>query len=210
VTIKHLVEIVALMLGSDKSREYSLETNPEHCRLALRSIPLTGILGGTPTSGVNGSLPISFTASNGVGSVTLNFTVTVGQLAFSPSTINFGDAFPYIAVSRTLTITNAGTSTVTFTKFSIAAISGDDSSGFLYFSLCPKTLVAGKSCTIIMGLTPDSNFTKAHAANFLITDNAAGSPQVVPMLANVISASLSTLSLNFGNQRTGRRVRQNR
>ncbi|MGA7918298.1 MAG: choice-of-anchor D domain-containing protein, partial [Candidatus Acidiferrales bacterium] len=28
-------------------------------------------------------------------------------------------------------------------------------------------------------------------------------PQVVPMLANVISASLSTSSLNFGNQRTG-------
>ncbi|MGA7919536.1 MAG: putative Ig domain-containing protein, partial [Candidatus Acidiferrales bacterium] len=128
---------------------------------------LTGILGGTPTSGVNGSFPISFTASNGVGSVTLHFTVTVGQLAFSPSTINFGDAFPYIPVARTLTITNAGASTVAFTRFSIAAISGDDSSGFLYFSLCPKTLGAGKSCTIIMGLTPNSNFTKTHAANFL-------------------------------------------
>jgi 6-phosphogluconolactonase len=164
---------------------------------------LTGILGGTPTSGVNGSFPISFTATNGVGSVTLNYIVTVSQLAFSPSTVNFGDTFPSFPVARTFTITNGGATPVHFIKFSITPIAGDDSAGFLYFSLCPDILPPGKSCTLLFGLTPDSNFTKTHAANFVITDNAAGSPQVVPLVATVLPASLSTFNLNFGNQKTG-------
>ena len=164
---------------------------------------LTGILGGTPTSGVNGNFPISFTASNGVGSVTLNFTVTVGQLAFSSSAINLGDAFPGLPVVRTLTITNAGPSAVTFTHFSIAPISGDDSSGFFDLSLCPKTLDAGKNCDIILVFTANSDFSNTHAANLVIADNVPGSPQTVPMSVNVVPASLSTLILNFGNQKKG-------
>ena len=71
--------------------------------------------------------------------------------------------------------------------------------------LCPKTLNPGKSCIILMSLTADSNVTKTHAANLVITDNASGSPQTVLMSATVINphASLSASSLNFGNQKTG-------
>jgi hypothetical protein len=126
-------------------------------------------------------------------------------LKFSPSTLNFGTLYPGSTALATSTVTNTGTSMVTFTSFSVMAISGDDSTGFLGVELCPKTLNGGKSCVIIMSFTADSNVTKTHAANLLIADNASGSPQTIPMTATVINpqASLSASSLNFGNQKTG-------
>jgi hypothetical protein len=56
-----------------------------------------------------------------------------------------------------------------------------------------------------MSYTGDSNVTKTHAANLVITDNAAGSPQMVLMTATVINpiATLSPTSLSFGNQKSG-------
>ena len=130
---------------------------------------------------------------------------TGSTLKFAPASLNFGTVYEGGTELATLTITNSGTSMVTFTNFSVGAISGDDSTGFLGVELCPKTLNAGKSCTIIMSFTADSNVTKTHAANIVIKDNAAGSPQSILMSAVVINpvASLSPTSLNFGNQKSG-------
>jgi len=167
--------------------------------------PLTGILGGTPTAGINGDFPISFIASSSAGVVTSNYAITIGQLTFSSATIDFGDAYPDIPVLRSLTITNAGTSKVTFSSFNIEAISGDDSSGYVSVELCPDTLEAGKSCIVIMEFTADSNVKATHAADFVVKDNVHGSPQIIPMSANVINPipSLSPLILNFGDQNVG-------
>ncbi len=171
----------------------------------------TGVLSGTPASGTPGTYPLTFTASNGVGSnATQSFTLTVAgasvsALTFSPASLNFGTVYAGNFALRLLTITNSGTAMVTFTNFSVAPISGDDSPGFLGIELCPRTLNAGKSCVIIMGFTADLNVTKAHAANLVIADNAPGSPQIVPLSATVINpqVSLGSNSLLFGNQKTG-------
>jgi len=126
-------------------------------------------------------------------------------LKFSPSTLSFGTLYPGSTALATTTVTNTGTSMVTFTSFNVMAISGDDSTGFLGVELCPKTLNAGKSCIIIMSATADSTVTKTHAANLLVSDNAAGSPQTIYMSFTDINpqASLSASTLNFGNQKTG-------
>jgi len=139
------------------------------------------------------------------GGTTQTVNAPGSTLKFSPSPLNFGNVYVGTSEIDTITVTNAGTSMVTFSSFSIASISGDDSSGFLGVSFCPKTLNAGKSCTIIMSFTADSNVTKTHAANLVVADNAAGSPQTLLMTATVINpvASLNPTSLSFGNQKTG-------
>ena len=95
---------------------------------------------------------------------------------------------------------------VTFSSFKVASITGDDSTGFLGVELFPDTLNAGKSCIIIMSFTADSQTTKVHAANLVITDNGVGSPQTIPMtVAAVINplATFSPTSLTFANQKSG-------
>jgi YVTN family beta-propeller protein len=181
-----------------------------------------GSCSGPLTSGA-GSCVITFTSTgsptltatyggdgnfNGSTSTGVSQTVNAASgstLKFSPATINFGTVYVGIPALGETTLTNTGTSMITFTNFSVAPITGDDSSGFLGAELCPKTLNPGKSCIIIMSFTSDSNVTKTHAANLVIADNASGSPQTVLMSATVINpvASLSATSWNFGNQKTG-------
>jgi YVTN family beta-propeller protein len=144
--------------------------------------------------------------NGGVSGGTSQTVSTPGSmLKFSPPALNFGTVYVGTTEILTMSITNTGSSMVTFSSFSIASISGDDSSGFLGIAFCPKTLNPEKSCTIIMSFTADSNVTKAHAANLVMVDNGAGSPQMVLMSATVINpvASLNPSSLSFGNQKTG-------
>jgi hypothetical protein len=172
----------------------------------------TDVLSGTPASGTAGTYPITFTASNSVGSnATQRLTLTVNAgssgstLKISPATLNFGTVYAGTTTLQETTLTNTGSTMITFTNFNVMPISGDDSSGFLGIELCPRTLNAGKSCVVVMSFTADSNVTKIHAASLLITNNALGSPQTVPMSATVINpqAYLSTTNLSFGNQKTG-------
>ena len=75
--------------------------------------PVSGMLAGTPAAGSEGSYPITFTASNGVGSpATQNFTLTVNQ----PAAITSANA-------TTFTVGTAGTFTVTATGFPTPTLS---------------------------------------------------------------------------------------
>jgi len=145
-------------------------------------------------------------AASGPVTGTLTVNSAGSTLKILPSSLNFGTVYINTTALQSTTLTNTGTTMITFTNFAVQSISGDDSTGFLGVELCPKTLNAGKSCVIIMSFTADSKVTPVvHAANLVITDNASGSPQTIPMTATVINpqASLSASSLNFGNQKTG-------
>jgi large repetitive protein len=68
--------------------------------------PATGALGGIPAAGTGGTYPISFTASNGIGSSsTLGFTLTVNQAAAitSPNTTSFA-----FGAASTFNVTTTG------------------------------------------------------------------------------------------------------
>ena len=170
----------------------------------------TGLISGTPAAGTAGTYPISVTATNSQGSVTKAFTIVVNNpgstLRISPSSLNFGTVHTGETALAFTTLTNTGPTMITFTSFAVKPIAGDDSSGFFGIELCPKTLNPGKSCPIVMSFTGDSNVTATHAANLVITDNATGSPQTIPMTVTAVinpRVSLSPSSLNFGTVRTG-------
>ena len=75
--------------------------------------PATGILGGTPGAGTGGTYPLTFTASNGVGSNAVqSFTLTVNQAPAITS-----------ANATTFTVGSAGTFTVTKTGFPAPTLS---------------------------------------------------------------------------------------
>jgi Legume lectin domain/MBG domain (YGX type)/Abnormal spindle-like microcephaly-assoc'd, ASPM-SPD-2-Hydin/Divergent InlB B-repeat domain len=60
----------------------------------------TGALTGTPADGTAGTYPVNFTASNGVGSATLSYMLTVGQaplsITASSATVPYGTGIPTI------------------------------------------------------------------------------------------------------------------
>ncbi|MGO9125672.1 MAG: choice-of-anchor D domain-containing protein [Terriglobales bacterium] len=121
----------------------------------------------------------------------------------SPSKVNFGDLYLWTPGEAFVNLGNIGDAPMTVSGVKITA-PGNDLDDFFAFSFCPQTLAAGKSCKILVICFADPDHYQP-AATLAISDNAPGSPQLVPLSATVINplASLNPKSLNFGNQQVG-------
>ena len=137
----------------------------------------------TLTVGSGAPLGTSTITINGVsgsltGSTTVQLTVTGNGavLTFTPTSLTWlKKLVGTTACCKTVKVTNTGSSAATFSSISI---SGD-------FALnpvagqCATTLAVGKTCKEKVSFTPTQKGLRSGAITF--TDNAAGSPQTVPL-----------------------------
>jgi hypothetical protein len=121
----------------------------------------------------------------------------------SPTSLSFGNqTVNTTGTAQTVTLTNTGTATLTFTSIIIAGAEHLDFAPVVSNS-CGKSLVAGGSCKISVAFSPKA--VGARSATIQLTDNASGSPQVVPLsgTGTLPVASWSTTNLSFGSQTIG-------
>jgi len=145
----------------------------------------TGTLSGTPSS--SGTFNITFSASNTAGTAMQNFTLTVSggpQLNIMPSSINFGNVRFHNLLWQNVTVQNVGTAAVQFSKVWIVLGKGADLDDYFDLNFCPRSLAPGRSCYITVFFNADDLGQSAATLN--ISDNAPGSPQQVPLSANVV------------------------
>ena len=112
----------------------------------------------------------------------------------SPAPLNFGSTTqPQLvgtSASLPVTLTNSGSAPLTITSIGFA---GTNASEFTQNNNCGTALAAGASCTISVTFTPTANGGSGSAtASLSVADNAAGSPQTVPITATVQNFSLTT------------------
>jgi Abnormal spindle-like microcephaly-assoc'd, ASPM-SPD-2-Hydin/Beta-propeller repeat len=100
--------------------------------------------------------------------------------------------------AQTVTLTNAGKSTVSITSISIT---GTNSADFSETNTCGASIAAGASCTITVTFKPTSSGTRT--ASVSVADNAAGSPQTVSLTGTGTFVKLTPSSLNFGSVPVG-------
>jgi hypothetical protein len=173
-------------------------------------VPLTA----TPNSGFNfsnwtGNVANAGSASTTVTmtapqSVTANFTqATSPAVTFNPTSVNFGTQYLFAINAHNVTVTNTGNATLTITKTSITPGPGTSQDDFTFLSFCPKSLTAGKSCIITVFFFGGN--TGSLSATLNLTDNAPGSPQQVPLSANVINPipTYNPSNLHFGSVKVG-------
>jgi len=110
-------------------------------------------------------------------SVALSGTGTA--VKFAPTTVNFGTVTRGTQVSSSITVTNVGTTTITFYA---ATLSGANSADFSFNSgnpPCSGTLAAGAACTFSVFFDPSK--VGLEKANYNMFDNSFGSPQQLSM-----------------------------
>jgi uncharacterized repeat protein (TIGR01451 family) len=133
-----------------------------------------------------GTYSITITGTGGaiVHSTTVTLTVVASiptlQLSFTPANVAFGTVRRGGVAAKSVTVKNPGTGAVSIRNVTIPPHAGGDL--LLPVNLCPATLAAGSSCTIYIGLFVTA--TGHVTATLAITDNAAGSPQMVPITVN--------------------------
>ena len=117
----------------------------------------------------------------------------------APNSLAFGNQFPgNTSPSQTVTVSNNGQQTVAFNSI---RVQGANAADFTLTNNCPPSLTAGQSCTLSVKFRPPQagNFS----AQINIADNAAGSPQPVPMTGSGTGFQLSSTNIGFGSQKVG-------
>lgn len=146
------------------------------CTVSLTFTPSTA-------AAESATLTLSLLITNGGITTSPSFTVALSgtgtpppAVGLSPTTLTFGgQLLTTTSAAQTVTLTNSGGGPLTIN--SIAA-SGD----FAQTNTCPpstSTLAAGANCTINVTFAPTATGTRKGTLS--ITDNAAGSPQSVPL-----------------------------
>jgi len=132
----------------------------------------TGVLSGTPAAGTNGTYPITFTASNGVGTAAMqSFTLTVNTAPVITS-----------ASSTTFTVGTAGTFTVTATGTPTPTLT---ETGTL------PTGVTFSTTTGVLSGTPASGTAATYPITFT-ANNAVGTPATQSFTLTVNTAPVIT------------------
>jgi len=135
------------------------------------------------------------TSDNAAGSpqkVSLSGIGTTAKV--SPTSLNFGTvALGNTSSSKTVTLTNVATTTLTISGI---AITGTDAGDFTQTHTCGSSLAPGASCGFSISFKPTASGSRTSALS--VSDNAAGSPQKVSLSGVGTTAKLSPTSLNFG------------
>ncbi|HXW17084.1 MAG TPA: choice-of-anchor D domain-containing protein, partial [Candidatus Acidoferrales bacterium] len=147
-------------------------------------------------------------ASGSPQSVSLSGTGSSAVLTVSPSSLSFSSQTLEVLTSpQTVSLQNSGATAI---NISSIAISGSNPTDFTQSNNCPGTLNPPSqtnphppSCTISIQFDPIAGGVLS--ATLLVTDNASGSPQSVPLSGTglVPSVSMSPSSLAFAPQAVG-------
>jgi subtilase family serine protease len=144
-----------------------------------------------------GSCSVTMSAAESV-TATFNSSSTPA-VTLTPTSLNFGTvATGVTSPVKTVTLKNSGKATLTITSI---AITGTNISDFPETTTCTSSLAAGASCLIKVQFKPSA--TGARSASVSITDNAAGSPQQVPLSGTGTTAKLSPTPLSLGTLAVG-------
>jgi hypothetical protein len=99
----------------------------------------------------------------------------------------------------TVTLTNSGQATLTIASIALGGTNAADYK--ISSNTCGSTLTAGSKCTIDATFTPSA--LGSRSAAITITDNACGSPHVIPLTGKGTEITLAPSPANFGTQTVG-------
>jgi hypothetical protein len=139
-----------------------------------------------------------FASYGGDGNFSGSISASVAQsvnnsssnLVIAPSQLNFGAVQPGTVKTKKLMLFNAGTLPIRISLVETTAVGGKGTDkNFSAQNFCPSLLAAGKSCLVLVSFKPNNNDPRSVSGFLEITDNAAGSPQRVPLTALVKSTT---------------------
>jgi trimeric autotransporter adhesin len=99
---------------------------------------------------------------------------------FTPALLNFGTSSVGHQVLSSMTITNVGTTTITFTAAQIVGPNRKDFGSAAGNPPCRGSIDPGNACTFNMSFDPSK--TGKESATYLVYDNSPGSPQALSLV----------------------------
>jgi hypothetical protein len=131
----------------------------------------------TPTTGGSRSGSLSIVDGDPTSPQSVSFTGSADAISVSPTTINYGNVTSGRTQSKTVTVTNAGTATVTMSPLQISGASAADFT--MSANTCGSSLAASSSCSVSVTFAPPS--PGSYSATLTVTDSDLSSPTKVTL-----------------------------
>ena len=136
--------------------------------------------------------------ANGRVGVLINTSAGVPAATFSPKSLTFPTQSVFTtSKAQPVKLTNTGAWTLLINKISVTG-------SFSQTNNCPSSLIPKVSCTIDVKFHPKTKGVLHGSVN--VTDDAAGSPQKVPLTGTGTFVNLAPTKVNFGTQPVGTRT----
>lgn len=202
------------LVGTSSAAQVVGLTNTGTATLTISSITITGAnsgdfsqtntCGSSVAAGANCSISVIFKptatgnraasatitddAADSPQSVSLTGTGVAPAVTLSPTTLTFpGQLVSTTSAAQNVTLTNSGTGTLSIADIIIA---GANSGDFSQTNTCGASVAASANCAISVTFKPTA--TGNRAASLAITDDAAGSPQTVPLAGTGTDFTIET------------------
>jgi hypothetical protein len=168
---------VSLTLGSGTNRGDFTYVNfcPKTLQVG-KSCILSVVFVARNVGSLSATLNINDNAAGSPQQVALSATVINPRASYSPGSLSFGTVQVGHSSTKSVTLTNTGTTTLDITSVSIT---GADTGDFTQSNTCPSALAAGTDCILSVTFTPTTTGTRS--ADLTVVDNAAISTQNVPL-----------------------------
>jgi len=158
------------------------------------------------TGARSASVTISDDAGDSPQAVTLSGTgaQAAPAVTLAPTSLNLGSQrVGTSSASQSTALTNSGSAPLSISMIAIVGVNAAEFGENSDCPISPTTLAAGSSCTISATFTPSA--TGSRSASISITDDAANSPQAVPLTGSGTApgVTLTPSSLSFGVQAVG-------
>ena len=198
------LDITSITLTGQNARDFARSTKCGATLAAGASCNVSVTF--TPTTGLPETAFVTVTdnaagSPHNVGLVGTGNQPTVNVI---PSFLAFGKQDIGIAsAAQTVTVSNSNNLPVTIDSITVT---GTNPTLFTETNNCPSSLAVNANCTINVTFEPQTN--GQYSANLNITDNAAGSPQVVTLSGvgvqpNAVITSPNPPQINFGEIQVG-------
>jgi hypothetical protein len=162
----------------------------------------------TPTApgALTGTLTITGNFTTSPQAVSLSGTGTAPSVGLNPTSVTFNSQpVSTTSAASTVTVTNNGTASLTFSNVAIGGTNPSDFAvaGSTTCSTSTPVAASGGNCVINVTFTPTATGTRS--ASLTLTDNASPSTQTVTLsgTGTTPSVGLSPTSVTFANQLVG-------
>lgn len=200
-TIKNNGKTSMSMTSIAASSNFSISSN--NCGSSLgagKSCTVTATFTPPFANTINGSVTITDSDPTSPQNVSLTGTgLTPPTASLSPRSLSFGTVLiNSSSTPQTITLTNTGQSTLTFSGSSAIAITGTNPGDYSQTNNCGTSVASNASCTITVTFKPQANGSRP--ADITFTDNANNSPQTVSLSG---SGAYPAVNLSPGNIQFG-------
>jgi uncharacterized repeat protein (TIGR03803 family) len=177
--------ISSIQIGGANSSDFAQTNNCPSSLVANSSCTINVTFTPTALGSDSASLVVTDTAPGGTQTVALTGTGASFMVTITPSSVTFpGQYVGTSGLNQNVQLKNNGPGPLT-----IGSVVASPSSDFSQLSACGNSLAVGASCSIGVFFDPSTSGTRN--GTLTITDNAPGSPQVVPLTGTGEDFSMS-------------------